>query len=50
VLTIPVAMIRGVLQSVLIAGGRQDQLLATTTWAVVVNLVLNLVFIVPWAW
>jgi O-antigen/teichoic acid export membrane protein len=46
--TIPVAMIRGVLQSVLIAGGRQDQLLMTTTWAVVVNLVLNLVFIVPW--
>ena len=46
--TIPISLTRVVLQTTLIAHGRQDQLLWATSWAVVANLALNLVLILPW--
>jgi O-antigen/teichoic acid export membrane protein len=46
--TIPGGLFRSVAQSVMIAHGRQDQLLNTTGWAVVANLLLNVTLIPVW--
>jgi O-antigen/teichoic acid export membrane protein len=46
--TIPVALFRGVAQSVLVAHGRQDRLLTTTAWAAAGNLGLNVALIPVW--
>lgn len=46
--TIPVSLFRSVAQSVMIAHGRQDQLLTTTAWAAVANLLLNVTLIPIW--
>ncbi len=46
--TIPVALIRNVSQSALVAYGRQDQLLHTVAWAAALNVGLNLLLIPRW--
>lgn len=47
-LVIPVALLRNVLQAVLVAHERQDRMLLTVTWAAGANVVLNLALIPRW--
>lgn len=47
-LVIPVALLRNVLQAVLVAHERQDRLLHTVAWAAVANIALSLAVIPRW--